>query len=315
MYDEYGLEEYHIEGTIIMPEIKDVESLVAASDKVINHAGNIFSWFEKPHEEARSYLIKLIENSELAPEEASSLIYNSRKLIREYANSKSIYEQAKKRFSKNADEEAIDEDWLHFFFDKAQKVSNKGLQFIWANLLAGEYNKPGSISRKLMHIISIMDANSAHSFQTISQYVFMPKLLFEPRYSTETIIIPVGFYTDSFDFRMKAERWLKKDGFNDYSKVAGDVTMTEGELNDLENLGLVQCVQEASVKTPVLYTLPNSRTVCIVPQDDDELPCGKYAFTSEGNQLYSIICPTGNEAALAITIHNLQELNFRFDIT
>lgn len=297
-----------------MPEIKDVENLATISDKAFNHAGNIFSWFEKPHEEARSYIIKLIENSNLTPEEAASLIYNSRKLIREYANSRSIYEQAKKRFSKDADEKAIDEDWLHFFFDKAQKVSNKGLQFIWANLLAGEYNKPGSISRKLMHIISIMDANSAHSFQTFSKYIFIPKQLFKSEYSTETVIIPAGFYVNSFDFRMKAERWLREAGFSNDREIAEDITMTEGELNDLENLGLIQSVQEAGIKTPMFYTMSNSKTVYVAPKDDNEFPRGKYALTSEGQQLYSIIGVVGNEAALTITIRNLQELNIQFDV-
>lgn len=298
-----------------MPEIKDVESIMNASDKAINHVESIFSWFEKPHEEARNYLVKLIESSELTPEESASLIYNSRKLVREYANSRKIYEQAKKCFNLSTGAKAVDEDWLHFFFDKAQKVSNEGLQFIWANLLAGEYNKPGSISRKLMHIISIMDANSAHSFQTLSKYVFKPRMLFEPKYSTETVIIPEGFYTDSFNFRIKSERWLEEAGFNEYRELAGDITMTEGELNDLENLGLIQCVQEAGIKISVFYTLPDNKTVCVTPGDDDELPHGKYALTLEGNQLYSLINPFGNEAALTLTLRNLRELNIRFDVT
>ncbi len=186
-------------------EISDIKDI---SDSVVEKAGNILEWLSQPKEEAREYLLNIIkEDSNLTEQEKASLIYNSRKFTREYANSKKIYEQAKKQFNTYGHEDSIDDDWLHFFFDKAGKVSNESMQVIWSKLLAGEFNKPGSISRKLMHIISIMDVHSAKSFQTFSLYIFERYGLLRS-YDTKAAFIPEGFYINSFDFLLKVEKWL-----------------------------------------------------------------------------------------------------------
>lgn len=293
----------------------DVETITNITEKAIDKADGVFSWFNRPKEEARNHLIKLIEESDsLPPEEMISLIYNSRKLAREYANSKVILEQAKQHFKDNINNSTIDDDWLHFFFDKAQKVSNKGLQLIWSHLLAGEFNKPGSISRKLLHIISIMDANSAISFQTFSYYVFERKNLFRVSYNTDAVLIPSGFYIDSFDFMLQAEEWLQNAGYTNCKDLALNLTMNTGELNSLENLGLIQNVSDSKCEIPLLYKLNDNKIACLTPQDDSCFPLGQYTFTHEGEQLYQIIGGTGKNAVFEIVTQYLKSLNIKFKI-
>lgn len=294
--------------------MQDIDKIQEMADDIIEKTGNVLEWFNQPKEEARGYLTDLIKkDTEITAQEKAALIYNSRKFTREYANSKRIYEQAKSHFNPHIQGNKIDDDWLHFFFDKAEKVSNESMQIIWAKLLAGEFDKQGSISRKLIHIISIMDVHSARSFQTFCLYVFERYGLMTT-YDTEAVLIPVGFYENSFDFRIKVEEWLKQDGYEDYRDLAGDITMNAGELNSLENLGLVQKVPDSKCGIALMYALENEEISYVVPRDDNEIPLGQYAFTQEGKQLFKILNKAGSKAVLKVIEQYLLSKDIKFTI-
>lgn len=294
--------------------MQDIDKIQEIADDVIEKTGSVLEWFDQPKEEAREYLLDLIKkDTEITPQEKAALIYKSRRFTREYANSKRIYEQAKSHFNPHIQEDNVDDDWLHYFFDKAEKVSNESMQIIWAKLLAGEFNKQGSISRKLIHIISIMDVHSARSFQTFCLYVF-ERYGFVAAYDTEAVFIPTGFYENSFDFRLTVEEWLKQAGYKEYRDLAGDITMNAGELNSLENLGLVQKVPDSKCGITLMYSLENDEVVYIVPQEDDEIPLGKYAFTQEGKQLYKILNKEGNKAVFKVIEMYLLSMDIKFTI-
>ena len=291
----------------------DVEMIASLSEKAIDKANGFAKWFRTPREEARNYLVELIqEDTKLTEKEKVNLIFHSRKVLHECTNSRTVYEEAKKLFNSDVNEDEVDEDWLHFFFDKAEKVSNKSMQKLWAKMLADEFNKPGSISRKLMHIISIMDSHSARSFQTFCLYVFERYGLFTPNYDTKTVLIPKGFYTDSFDFMRKTEEWLKNANFDNYKDLALNLTMNTGELNSLENLGLIQQVPENICQIPLIYRINDSKQVYLLPQDDSGFPLGAYSFTTEGKQLYDIINIDGNKACLEIVLQYLKLCNVKY---
>ena len=294
--------------------MQDIDKIQKIADDVIEKTGNVLEWLNQPKEEARGYLVDLIKkDAEITSQEKAALIYNSRKFTREYANSKRIYEQAKSHFNPQTKEDIADNDWLHFFFDKAEKVSNESMQVIWAKLLAGEFNKQGSISRKLIHIISIMDVHSAKSFQTFCLYVFERYGLMTA-YDTEAVLIPTGFYENSFDFRLKVEEWLKQDRYEDYRDLAGDITMNAGELNSLENLGLVQKVPDSKCGIVLMYALENEEINYVVPQNDNEIPLGQYAFTQEGKRLYKILNKAGDKAVLKVIEQYLLSKDIKFTI-
>lgn len=294
--------------------MNDLKQISKVAEKAVNKAENILTWFELPKEDARNFLIEAIkQNEDLNPQQASALIYKSRKLVKEYANSKTIYEQAKAHFENKTKEYDIDNDWLHFFFDKAEKVSNKSMQHIWASLLAGEYNQPGSISRKLMHIISIMDVHSARSFQTFCLYIFERSGLITA-YDTEAALIPTGFHENEFDFMKQVETWLKQANYSNYRDLAIDLTLNTGELNSLENLGLVQKVSKATCGIPLCYRLKKDEVIYIIPKTNNEIPLGVYDLTEEGKQLYHIINIIGEPSALDIVINYLNSLNIGFEV-
>lgn len=160
----------HFVKIVCMEEIfrmipKDIESISNAVEKGVNHTGSILNWFNAPHEDARNYLQKMImEDEKLSEEGKIALIYNSRKLIREFGNQKTIYEEAKKQFF---GENEMDEDWLAYFFEYAKNVSDKSIQSIWSKILADEYNTPGTISRKLIHTLSLLDKMTAEKLNAL----------------------------------------------------------------------------------------------------------------------------------------------------
>lgn len=292
----------------------NADTIVNAVDQVSKKTAEFFTWFNQPKEEARQHAVELIKNSDaLSQEEAIALIYNSRKLTREYANSKAIYEKAKESFQSGTDREEIDDDWLHFFFDKASKVSSESMRAVWSKLLAGEYNNPGSINRKLLHIISIMDVHSARSFQTLCGYVFERDTLFTS-YATEALLIPSGFYEDALSFVIKADKWLQNCGYENSKDLSNQLIMNTGELNSLENLGLIQVVKEATCGIPLAYYLHNGTRLRLCPDEDSEVPLGKYSFTSEGQQLYQIVNPFGNEATFEIVNQYLISEGIKFRV-
>lgn len=55
----------------------------------------------------------------------------------------------------------IEDDWLHDFASKASKVSRQDMQTIWAKVLAGEIQRPGTFSLRTLHQLSLMDAGDA----------------------------------------------------------------------------------------------------------------------------------------------------------
>lgn len=294
----------------------NTDDLSLLAEKALNKSSSVLEWFKLPSEQARDNLLKLIQkNDKLTPQEQTALIYKSRKLVREYGNSKSIFDEAKRHFEEDAEDKFVDEDWLHFFFDKAEKVSTKSMQVLWAKMLSGEFNKPGTISRKLIHIISIMDVHSAKSFQTFCYYIFESKRLFESSYKTYSVLLPEGFYENSFDFFRDAENWLKDAGFEDYQDLASQLTMTTGELNSLENLGLIQTRQNVKSGVPLIYQLDKEKYIWLIPEDNEEFPMGIYTLTSEGEHLYDIISGNGNKACFEIVIQYLKKCGMKFRIS
>ena len=60
-----------------------------------------------------------------------------------------------------------DQDWTARFFNEVQDVSGDDLRTIWAKILAGEVEKPGSTSARTLTILKNLDRKSAGLFNTL----------------------------------------------------------------------------------------------------------------------------------------------------
>ncbi|HAU1314582.1 TPA: DUF2806 domain-containing protein, partial [Legionella pneumophila] len=64
----------------------------------------------------------------------------------------------------------VDDDWLRFFFEKAKMVSDEQMQDIWANLLSGELEKPGSFSKRTINLVELLDKSDAKLFTSLCSF-------------------------------------------------------------------------------------------------------------------------------------------------
>lgn len=81
--------------------------------------------------------------------------------------------------SQSTDEE-LDDDWLNYFEQYAEKASSERMQDLWARVLAGEIRKPTSFSLTTLRFLSELDKKIASLFEqevmyrTHDGYIFMP---------------------------------------------------------------------------------------------------------------------------------------------
>jgi len=73
----------------------------------------------------------------------------------------------------DAKPENIDSDWLRYFFAQSRIVSGSEMQSLWARLLAGEANSPGSFSRRTLAFVSSLDKQDAELFTALCKFAWM----------------------------------------------------------------------------------------------------------------------------------------------
>ena len=67
--------------------------------------------------------------------------------------------------------EKMEKDWISNFFDKARIVSDDDMQVLWAKILAGEANAPGTFSRKTVNVMADLGKDDAEGFAELCRFV------------------------------------------------------------------------------------------------------------------------------------------------
>ena len=88
-------------------------------------------------------------------------------------NMESITEKAIPDLNDDASPEEMENDWIMNFFDKGRMVSNDDMQQIWARILAGEANNPGSFSRRTVNLVADLDKRDAELFRNLCGFAWM----------------------------------------------------------------------------------------------------------------------------------------------
>lgn len=89
---------------------------------------------------------------------------------REQKNIEDITTKALPNLNSESDPSKMDEDWISDFFSKCRRVSNEEMQMLWSNLLAGEANTPGSISKRTVDFVAAMDKSDADTFARLCRF-------------------------------------------------------------------------------------------------------------------------------------------------
>ena len=77
---------------------------------------------------------------------------------------------------KEVQDHEVDHDWTARFFNDVQDVSSEEMQRLWAKILAGEVEKPGSTSFKAMDILKGLDQTTAILFRTLCSARMTPHI-------------------------------------------------------------------------------------------------------------------------------------------
>lgn len=83
------------------------------------------------------------------------------------ANIESVLVKAIPLLSADAKPEAMDKDWITHAFDRLRLVSDDEMQSIWARIIAGEANVPGSFSKKTLDLVASLEKSDAEQFTTL----------------------------------------------------------------------------------------------------------------------------------------------------
>jgi Protein of unknown function (DUF2806) len=90
------------------------------------------------------------------------------RFVEEEANRQENMEQiTKKAFPQledKSDPSMMDDDWVTNFFDKSRIVSDTEMQELWASVLAGESNSPGTYSKRTVNFLGDLDKKDAELF-------------------------------------------------------------------------------------------------------------------------------------------------------
>lgn len=142
-------------------------------EKVSSAVGGIFEpWQIKrvAKAEAEASLIKAKSKLEITDLHRRAV----NRFVEEEANRQENMEEITKKsipyLNESSNPSNMDNDWITNFFDKSRIVSDEQMQTIWASVLAGEANGPGSFSRRTVNLLSDLDKRDAELFQTLCRF-------------------------------------------------------------------------------------------------------------------------------------------------
>ena len=88
-------------------------------------------------------------------------------------NMEDIIDKAEPHLNEEANPDAMEEEWIANLFDKCRIVSDSEMQSLWARVLAGEANTPGTYSKRTVNLLSDLDKSDAELFTQFCGFGWM----------------------------------------------------------------------------------------------------------------------------------------------
>lgn len=178
-------------------------------------------------------------------------------------NIEDITNQAIPLLSEESDAEKMNDDWVINFFDKSRIVSDKEMQGLWARVLAGEANEPGTYSKRTVNYLGDLDKVDAELFTKLCGFGWQIGN-----------VVPLVF--------------------DIYAKIYDENGITFNALIHLESIGMIQFNHLSGFRR---LKLPKKHDVLYygqslqleMPKDEDnELQLGHVLLTRVGQELAPI---------------------------
>jgi hypothetical protein len=184
-------------------------------------------------------------------------------------NIESITSKALPQLEDQSQPQAIDDDWITNFFDKCRLVSDSDMQQLWAKVLAGEANVPGSYSKRTVAFLGSLDKRDALLFQRLCGFGWFVG-----------DIVPLVYNLDD--------------------SVYNDREINFGTLTHLDDIGLISFqaltgfMRRGYSKRATLFYYGEPVVVEFENDNDNQLNTGKILLTQTGRQL-APICSARSE--------------------
>lgn len=151
-----------------MQNRSDITGLSSVFNNLIDKISSATSWAftrETPEKIAVNTYIEEVKNSELPALPKAALIYGARKAIKEYANQNDVIQKAAQMLTGEDHAKEIDDSWITNYMDKIRLVSDQDFQLLWAKILAGEVEHPGTFSLRTLEKLQNLNKKEAEIFQ------------------------------------------------------------------------------------------------------------------------------------------------------
>lgn len=175
-------------------------------------------------------------------------------------NMEAITEKAIPQLEDGSDPSKMEDDWVTNFFDKSRTVSDNEMQDLWASVLAGEANSPGSYSRRTVNFLGDLDKRDAELFSALCSFGWF-----------------VGAFTPLI-FDTQASICNEKGlNFNTVSHLDSIGLIQFNNLSGFSRTGLLKNFMVAYCGEPLNLTMGK--------EEDNKLSIGKVFLTQVGIEL------------------------------
>ena len=208
------------------------------------------------------------------------------------SNMEAIIEKSLPLLEQDSSPEGMNNDWVANFFDKCRLFSDEEVQQLWAFVLSGEANSPGTFSRQTVNILANLDEDHIRLFEALSNFTWY-----------------ISDYPIPLTYDLNHTIYTKPD--IDAEEIIG---INHGIAMELDSVGLVRYI---SVGFNNIVTRENmTASYCgqsyklSPPNVHSKLNVGNVLFTSAGTQLLALCTPKSVDGYCEYVLMEWERQNF-----
>lgn len=190
--------------------------------------------------------------------------------VRRQTNIEDITEEAIPLLEEGARPDDMDNDWVSNLFSKMKDTSAQEMQSIWARILAGEANSPGSFSRRTVNILSDLGKRDAEIFGNLCRFAWRVMATAQPLV------------------------------FEENDRIYSSLGINFSTLHHLQSLGLIhfdshagfQLQMNVDISSPSIpfeaSYFDRSLILDACKLKNKSIKCGKVMLTKSGSEIFSL---------------------------
>lgn len=223
-----------------------------------------------------------IEISEIEQRAMERLVHEEGK---KQENIEQITASAASQLNEDAKPENIDNDWMADFFDKCRLVSDREMQSLWAKMLAGEANTPGTYSKRTVALISSLDKSDAQMFTNLLTFgVFIGD------------VIPLIYDAQHEIYNNQGINFNTLNHLDDLGLI------TFGAVSGFQRQKLPKAITVGYYRQPIILEFQS--------EENNNFDMGKVMLTRAGQQLAPVCGSTSSEAFKQYILEKWQSLGY-----